>query len=261
MGAAYGCRFAVELPEHLCEIAELRLPYGWEPLLERAADPAPTWLLQPLGAFGTAGWTAVARGLTLGEPAPAEIALERLLDDLEEWVAVHAHGLVFVRAGAVAWRDRAILLPGGSLAGKTTLVAALVRAGAGYLSDAWAVIRPDGLLQPYPRRLSMRPPGGSVRRSTPVTALGGVTRREPLPIGLVAQLGYDAEADWSVTEMPPGGAALALVSCAAAAAERPADVVAAVDGALRDARGIAGTRGEAGDAARRLLHGPWSGWE
>lgn len=37
---------------------------------------------------------------------------------------------LFIHAGVVGWRGRAIVIPGRSLAGKTTLTAALVRAGA-----------------------------------------------------------------------------------------------------------------------------------
>ena len=44
----------------------------------------------------------------------------------------------------------ALLLPGGSFTGKTTLVGALVRAGAVYYSDQYALLDEDGLIHPYP---------------------------------------------------------------------------------------------------------------
>jgi hypothetical protein len=66
-----------------------------------------------------------------------------------------ARDCVVVHAGAVARHGRAILLPGRSGAGKTTLVAALLRAGFQYLSDEAAVLRPDGRIWPYAKPLSI----------------------------------------------------------------------------------------------------------
>ena len=54
-----------------------------------------------------------------------------------------------MHAGAVAWRDRGIVIPGRSHSGKTTLVRALVEA-ARYYSDEFAVLDPQGRLHPYP---------------------------------------------------------------------------------------------------------------
>ena len=57
-----------------------------------------------------------------------------------------AHTHLLVHAGAVVAPDgTAVLLPGPSGAGKTTLVAGLVRAGFGYLSDEAGAIDPATL--------------------------------------------------------------------------------------------------------------------
>src|SRR6201989_340392 len=61
-----------------------------------------------------------------------------LESDLRLYVAERARRRVFVHAGAVGWRGRAILIPGRSFSGKTTLVAELVKAGAKYYSDEYA---------------------------------------------------------------------------------------------------------------------------
>jgi len=63
-----------------------------------------------------------------------------LESDLRLHVAEGARSRVFVHAGVVGWRGGAILLPGRSLAGKSTLVDALIRAGATYYSDEYAVL-------------------------------------------------------------------------------------------------------------------------
>src|SRR5262252_9289207 len=44
---------------------------------------------------------------------------------------------VFVHAGVVAWRNAAMVVPGTSHAGKSTLIAELVRCGARYYSDEY----------------------------------------------------------------------------------------------------------------------------
>ena len=74
--------------------------------------------------------------------------------------------LIFIHAGVVAQDGVAIALPGVSFAGKTTLVSALVRAGAVYYSDEFAVIDKRGVVNPYPKALSVRAgPGGWASRS------------------------------------------------------------------------------------------------
>ena len=75
-------------------------------------------------------------------------SLKIVLEDLERrikmYVAEMARRRVFVHAGVVAWQGRAIVIPGRSYSGKTSLVAALVRAGATYYSDEYAVLDLQG---------------------------------------------------------------------------------------------------------------------
>jgi hypothetical protein len=95
--------------------------------------------------------------------------LHVLRGELVSHVGKLAKDCVFVHAGAVGWKGRAIVMPGDSYAGKSTLVAALIRAGATYYSDEIAVLDEDGNLHPYARPLQMRKPDSAVQRSTPVT--------------------------------------------------------------------------------------------
>jgi hypothetical protein len=66
-------------------------------------------------------------------------------------VAENARRWIFVHAGVVAWRGQAIVIPGATQSGKTSLVAALVRAGAEYFSDEYAVFDARGRVHPLPR--------------------------------------------------------------------------------------------------------------
>ena len=60
-------------------------------------------------------------------------ALEALENHLQIYVAEHARRRVFVHAGVVGWRGRAIVIPGRTMSGKSTLVKALVEAGGDVL--------------------------------------------------------------------------------------------------------------------------------
>ena len=81
-------------------------------------------------------------------PATALAELTRL--------AVEHSPLLCIHAGVVSGPDGLIAIPGQSGLGKTTLVAALVRAGFGYVSDeALAVDRADGQVTAFPRPLAL----------------------------------------------------------------------------------------------------------
>jgi hypothetical protein len=80
-------------------------------------------------------------------------ALIRVLD---ETVIQRLTTLRAVHAGAVVLGERALLMPGATHAGKSSLVAELLRRGATYFSDEYALIDSEGRVHPYPRPLLLR---------------------------------------------------------------------------------------------------------
>lgn len=69
-----------------------------------------------------------------------------------------AEDFLVLHAGAVSWRGRAVVLPAPPDSGKTTLTAALTRAGFRYLTDEASFLElGSGRLHPYPRALWMEP--------------------------------------------------------------------------------------------------------
>ncbi len=70
----------------------------------------------------------------------------------------HTGDFLLIHAGAISTPDGAgILLPAGTGSGKTTLVAALLRAGFDYLSDEAGAIDPvSRKLYPYPKALTLK---------------------------------------------------------------------------------------------------------
>lgn len=121
-----------------------------------------TVALQALGAV-IAVPADLARQLdrlpTTDRSADAEVRAddpERALAELTR-LAVEHSPLLCVHAGVVSGPDGLIAIPGESGLGKTTLVAALLRAGFGYVSDeALALDRDSGAVTPFPRPLSLR---------------------------------------------------------------------------------------------------------
>jgi hypothetical protein len=153
---------------------------------------------------------------------------------------------VYVHAGVVGIRGRALVIPGRSWSGKSTLVMALVNAGADYYSDEFAVLSPDGSLTPFARPLNLRYPAARrvvVARDFP----------PPLPKLQVAQLHYDSVAGWKVTPLSPGNAVLALLDNTVAARRLGSSASATFARALWGGVHWSGSRGDADEAASRLL--------
>src|SRR5262249_29262954 len=157
----------------------------------------------------------VARGLSHRQ------ALDVLESELQLAVARLARPEVFVHAGVVAVDGRAILVPGRSGTGKTTLVRALVEAGATYYSDEYAVLDAQGEVHPYARRPSVRMRTGSKERH-PIPRSRG---RGAVPVGLVVETRYRAEARWRPVSLSPGEIVLALLANTVPARDRPAEVL------------------------------------
>jgi len=120
-------------------------------------------------------------------------------------VAEHARSVVFVHAGVVGWRGRAIVLPGSSFAGKTTLVADLIRCGAEYFSDEYAVFDETGLVRSFPRKLWLRTSGPAVdEQAISVEDLGGRVASAPAPVKCVVFTAFQADSKWEPQILTPG---------------------------------------------------------
>lgn len=109
-------------------------------------------------------------------------------------IAEYAERRVFLHAGAVGWKGRAIVMPGTSFSGKSTLVAELIRRGASYYSDDFAVLDDNGMVHPFHRQLSLRVSEDRFSQvDIPIEALGGIAGFEPLPVGIVLMSQYKKE--------------------------------------------------------------------
>jgi len=120
-----------ELEAHVLEI----LPPGW-----RAIDPAAVVSRFSLDRTDADSYDVTINRHLAIEHASLDVALGLIDADLRMLIATNTPDWIFVHAGVVALRGRALVIPGESFSGKTTLVRALVEAGATYYSDEYAVL-------------------------------------------------------------------------------------------------------------------------
>ena len=221
---AYGRRVGIRIPDKNMAAARQRLPHWW---VDADVEPERVWPIAGAGDIGP------------------------IIGEVELWVAEHAIDLIFVHAGVVAVDGRALLLPGRSFSGKTTLTEALIRGGAQYGSDEYAVIDSKGLVHPYPRPLSIR--GEAENTRLPATALGAETFEDALPIGAVAVLHYDPDASYCTKLISPAVAVLRLLDNTLCANSRPAAALAALVAGSRRISAVEGRRGCATASVKHVL--------
>ncbi len=159
---------------------------------------------------------------------------------------------VFVHAGVVAWKGRAILLPGASLAGKSTLVRELVRAGATYYSDEFAPLDAYGLVRPFATALQVRDGRSREVRLTPA-AMGCRVGRRPIRVGLVVLTRFRQGARFRPRPLSRSRAAIELLRNVPAAARLGRRLFASVAETVAGAVVVKGDRGNASAAARAII--------
>ncbi len=237
-----------------------RGPHAWLPdgaSVTPEPGPVDTWIeLREVAPSGGAGLAPTYRLID------TEAAIDQPVDASEvdghlEWavleaLARHVRTFVLLHAGVVAWHGRAILLPGHSHAGKSSLTAALVRAGADYGSDDCAAIGPDGLIHPLARRMALRQRDGRMER-VDVRDWGARVAAAPIAPGLVVVARYVTDATWCPRVLTPGEAVHAMIPHVFGLARAPARTLAALASVAEAARTIEGTRGEAAPVAAWLL--------
>jgi hypothetical protein len=257
---AYGVRIGVRTtdPEMQAELHKL-LPYGAriisQPLVETiysikvgGVGKRPGLKLFNL-AF--AGATQIARSLNLAD------TLDALVRDIQLHIAENARNRVFIHAGVLGWQNQAIVIPGRSLSGKSTLVRELVRAGATYYSDEYAVLDSHGRVHPYPTPIGVRKNPLEKQEKYPIETFGGTIGTKPLPVGLVLATGYKEGARWRPKRIPAGQGLLAIMANTVSAQRNPAKALSTLQQVVLKAPVLKGVRGETGEVVEALLNRPW----
>lgn len=168
-------------------------------------------------------------------------------------VGENAVDRVFLHAGAVGWKGKAIVMPGDSFQGKSTLVSELVRQGATYFSDDFAILDEDCLVYPFARNISLRT-DKYVPFELPVTDLGGVAGVQPLPVGLVLLTHYREGVVWRPKILTPGVGIMRIMPFALSLNSRPEFSLKVLHNVSARAIIASGSRGSAELFARTLLN-------
>lgn len=249
---AYGVRLGVRVDDvAILPTLYEYLPYGWRPL--RGSPPVVQRLFSlQLGRDGDP--TVLHVDAEEVRRTSDLVDIKRTIEIMAKlYVAEMARRHVFVHAGTVGWQGRAILVPGATHSGKTTLVAELVRAGATYYSDEYAVLDSRGRVHPYPQPLGLRRPGQMDHDWCPVEELGGRAGVAPIPVGLVVGTTYTEGATWQPRRFSLAETLGMLMVHTRAARRRPERVLDVLQRAVSGAAMLGGPRGEASQTAATIL--------
>jgi hypothetical protein len=253
---AYGLKLGVRVNhESALDRALAALPYGWRHMSSPYVDNvfsviharnAPEARIKRYNVVYSGGSQIVK---TLDE----EKAFRELQESVEAWVTALASRKIFVHAGVVTYRGKALLLPGRTHTGKTTLVMELVKAGATYFSDEFAVLDDEGRVHPYPRPLSIRSNGGPALDEVRVESIGGRVGKRSVPVGLVVMTYYKEGSRWNPHPISAGKGALELLNNTIPAQVSPEAVMNKLQQVVLRAPVWKGVRGEAAATAHLIL--------
>ncbi len=235
LGAGYGVevrlddRTGLGLADHVRTTLPPEFTAG-----ERAAEAVVTYRVTVV-AGEPPEYVVTADDLEVFEAESAEVIGDWLAQDIDGTVAHRSREMTFVHAGVVGWRGLAIVIPGPRSPAISTLVAELVRRGAVYYSDRFAVLDGRGQVHPYRAPLEL---GGVLQRD--LRLVQDDVPAEPLPLGLVVACGGPPAAVWRPLIRRGRRSALPLVEAAVGSrddGDRLAAVVAAVEPTLVTLRG------------------------
>ena len=247
--------------------ARIAITGNRQEMIDRAAGIARESLLGKINEIGTDSVDRVIEinfdGTTYemiyegSEPARGEdeVVFFKYFDSIvRASVGEEARDFVFLHAGVVGWKGKAIILPGDSYKGKSTLVAELVRAGAEYYSDDFALFDSDGLLYPFHRRLAMRRRDNADPYHLTVEELDGKYGHRPIPAGLVLFTEYVKGSRFRPRQMTAGEGVLELVSYALSMRKRSEFAFRVLNNIASRAIIISSRRGTAENFVKTLLN-------
>lgn len=194
------------------------------------------------------GATLVGRGL---DP---DAVIAQLISDLHRFIAEFSRKELFVHAGVVGWEEGAIIFPGKSLSGKSTLIAELVRAGAEYYSDEYAVLDRKGWVYQYRVPISLREEGNA-RRQIPVSGSKGNSLPPAVPVKAVILTSFEPGVRWRPRRLSPGQAVLGMLAHTVQARTRTQLAIHTLQRVAANCIALKGRRGDARETAAMILAG------
>jgi hypothetical protein len=253
---SYGVRIGIRSndPAALDRVCR-HLPSEWESASSSVVDRVYSVLIGGKGPRANVRRLNLLYGdhVQLARSLDLDSVFERFESDLRLFVAELATHRVFVHAGVVGWKGQAIVIPGRSYSGKSTLVAELVRAGATYYSDEYAVLDSRGRVHPFSKPLELREEGEFRQTKVTVAELGGHSGTKPLPVGLVLMTRYKNGARWRPRKLTAGKGVLELLFNTVSARRSPGRALATLQRVAAQADVLKGVRGDATNVVPALL--------
>jgi len=177
-------------------------------------------------------------------PEITHVLDDAVIEQLTQMRAIHA--------GTVLWNGRALLLPGATQSGKSSLVAELLKRGATYFSDEYALIDPFGLVYPYPRPLLLRNGSPEQHPALP-SEWNAPVGDAPAPVGWIQALEFQPSYAWRVTPISQSEALLVLLKNTPHLLAESPDLVQVFRRAVAGASCYVGRRPDAPHAADHIL--------
>ncbi len=169
-------------------------------------------------------------------------------------VAEYAPSNVFLHAGVVAWNGKAIVLPANSFCGKTTLVKELVKLGAVYYSDEYAVLDEKGDVHPFPKTLSVRSlSGGYEQVEYSAESFGATVAKKSCPVGMILITEYIENAVWEPVKLSAGNGVMETILHAIPIRRNPEFTLKVLNQIVSRAIICKSSRGEAKEFAKKIL--------
>lgn len=243
--SGYGARVRLDVPVGLPP-GDLRRHVAPELRIEESDAGPPDLLLTR--------WDGVYH-LVLGErrygPYHTDAAAFRGVSNAIHFIVGKRSPMTFVHAGAIEIDGAAVIFPGRSRWGKSTLVASLVDQGCGYLSDEYAVLTPEGSVLPLSKPIRLRREGGGVELKIPARAVGAPGG---LPCAAMILTRYEEGVQWDPEPLTPGFAMLGALPAALQSRDAPEQVIEALMAVVQRAANYRGARGDAEPTLNALRH-------
>lgn len=249
----FGVRLELTAPEALIPLIAQRVPEEADELraAPRPGHDPPEPRAYTVTEVAAGRFDVAIAGRLAATSLEQDAAVHAVQSDAKFWIAATAIDVTFVHAGVVGLGDGAILVPGASRAGKTSLVMALLERGASYFSDDFAIIDDDGRVWPFPLPLNVR--SGASRSSVPAPSMSAHVADAAAPVAGVLTTTYRADSIFRPIATSRGMAALRLAQNAPAIQLQPARTLVRIRAAVAGTRAFEGDRGDAGTVANWLL--------
>ena len=250
---AFGARIGIRTAESVASDLRPRLPPRARPITTEDYDTVySVESIPPRSSSDHTKYQLMRDGVAIGSSRSLSKVCRELESDMHFRVALAARDFLFVHAGVVQWKGQAVVVPGRTETGKSSLVMALVNAGGEYFSDEYAVLDREGRVHAYPKPLSQRRKGGPPQLHI-AQALGGQQEAPAVPMGLTVITRFRDGAAWNPRRITQAQVMIALFDNTVVARSRPEFALTVLAKAVKGTEALEGDRGEASEMAAALL--------